>query len=290
MAFAPLLMEGLTPEMEKIAKKELGETPLVKKESLEKIKRLIEKEPDFYPCMDDKFLLMFLRNKKHNIQRAFKALRNYYIFKEKYSGVYTDFLPSGVKNVMDANCYSMMPLRDAGGRLVIIIRPGQCLDKGVTIENIFSAILIVGTLAYRMEASSVCGCVTIIDLKGFSAQQFYSLVSPKFIIFIFNCIQDCLPYRMREIHIVNESAFFNVFYNIIKFAIPKKLRDRFHMHGKNIEALHKHFSPEILPEELGGKAGPVDSTVFYNNALRLESFAKEMIECGFRRTRSVNSG
>ncbi|KFM82388.1 Alpha-tocopherol transfer protein-like protein, partial [Stegodyphus mimosarum] len=127
MVFAPAIMDCLTPEMEKIAEMEIGETPKVKKESLEKLKKRIEQEPDFYPFMDDKFLLMFLRCKKHDVQRAFKALRSYYLFKEKYSRVYTDFLPSELKHVMAANCYSSTHFRDVDGRLLAIFRVGDVI-------------------------------------------------------------------------------------------------------------------------------------------------------------------
>ncbi|XP_035230597.1 clavesin-1-like [Stegodyphus dumicola] len=229
MVLAPAIMDGLTPEMEKIAEMELGETPQIKKESLEKLKKLIEQEPDFYPFMDDKFLLMFLRCKKHDVHKAFKALRRYYLFKEKYSRVYTDFLPSELKHVMDVNCYANMHFRDGDGRLVAIFRVGHCRRNGVSAEDIFAAVMTAGLLSCRLKASSVCGCVLIYDLKDLSLEDIYRLASPKFITFVLYGVQDCLPFRLRSIHIVNETALFGTFYNMIKFAVPKKLKERIMM-------------------------------------------------------------
>ncbi|XP_035208126.1 alpha-tocopherol transfer protein-like [Stegodyphus dumicola] len=288
MAYPPLKMEGLTPEMENVAERELGETPQVRKDSLEKIKELIENEPDFYPCLDDKFLLMFLRCKKHDVQRAFKSLKRYYCFKEKYSGVFTDLLPTELRNIMKTNCYVDMPRRDHHGRNVVIWRLSQCLRTKIPIEKLFAACLTVGILANRIEATSVCGIVLIFDFKDFSLQEIFKFASPKFVMFFFNCIQECLPFRIREVHIVNEPELFNVFYNIIKFAMPKKLMERVFMHGKNLKDLQKYLPPEILPEELEGTAGPLDSTEFYNNALSQECFFKEMVKCGFRRKSAEN--
>ncbi|KFM57733.1 Alpha-tocopherol transfer protein-like protein, partial [Stegodyphus mimosarum] len=139
----------------------------------------------------------------------------------------------------------------------------------------------LGIFVNRIEASSVCAI--IFDFTGFSLEQIFKFASPKFVTFMFNSIQDCLPYRIRSMHVVNEPTLFSIFYNIVKFAIPSKLKDRIFMHGKNLEELQKHFPPEILPEELGGTTGPMDSSEFYNYALNHESLIEEMIKCRLQR-------
>ncbi|XP_035220235.1 alpha-tocopherol transfer protein-like isoform X2 [Stegodyphus dumicola] len=226
MDFAPLLMEGLTPEMEIIAETELGETPLVKKESLKKIKELIELEQDFQPFIDDKFLLMFLRCKKHDVQKAYESLKNFYRFKEKNSRVLTDFLPSEHKTIMDSNSFTALLSRDSNGCAVVIVRLGKFNWNEATIEDLFATSFTIGSLLARLEASSVCGCMILIDLKDFTMKMVFKLLSVKLWIFLIGCLQNCFPLRIKAIHIVNEPAAYHAVVSLFKLAMPKKLRER----------------------------------------------------------------
>ncbi|XP_035229480.1 clavesin-2-like [Stegodyphus dumicola] len=202
MDYTPLLMEGLTPEMEKIAERELCETSLVKKESLAKIKELVERKLNW---------------------------------------------------------------------------------KEATIEDLMATSLTIICILYRLEACSVCGCVIVIDHTDVTLQILFKNISPKFLIFIFSCLQNCIPLRIKGVHLVNEPCFYQIFFEIIKVGIPKKLRERMFLHGRKIESLHKFIPPEILPNELGGKTGPFDSTEMFNYVLGHEPLVEEMNKCGFKK-------
>ncbi|KFM80786.1 Alpha-tocopherol transfer protein-like protein, partial [Stegodyphus mimosarum] len=231
MALVPYSVEGLTPEMEMIAQRDLGETPPVRKDSLEKLKQLIANEPDFHPYMDDKFLLMFLRHKKHDVKKTFKTLRNYYHFKEKYSRIFTDFLPSEGKEVMDMNCYSLLPYRDSQGRTIVVCLPGRFEWQEASVNDLMAMALIVGFLGHKIDAVSVCGWVMIFDVKNFSLADLLRFVTIRFLLFAFNSLQDCLPFRIKEIHLVNEPGLYRTTYNAVKHALPKKIRERVFLHG-----------------------------------------------------------
>ncbi|KFM78870.1 Alpha-tocopherol transfer protein-like protein, partial [Stegodyphus mimosarum] len=124
MAFQPLpfLLKGLTPELETKAFSELGETPNVRNNALEELKELIKQKSNFEPFMEDIFLMSFLRWSKFNVQKAFKALYDFYMLKEKHSGVYLDVKPSDLVNVLELNHLTIMPLRDPDGCNLGILR------------------------------------------------------------------------------------------------------------------------------------------------------------------------
>ncbi|KFM80787.1 Alpha-tocopherol transfer protein-like protein, partial [Stegodyphus mimosarum] len=239
--------------------------------------------------MDDQFLLLFLRNKKHNVERAFKTLRNYYFFKKKYSRVFTDFLPSEHEKVISMNCYSPMPFTDSHGRTIVVCQPGRYKWEESSVDAFMAFAVDLGILLNKTEAFSICGAVLIFDLKDFSMETLLKFVSLKFLIFAFRCLQDCLPYSMKGIHVVNEPSFFQTCYGAIKLALPEKIRKRVFFHGSNLQGLHKYVTPEVLPEELGGNLGPVDNTEFLKFALNQESLFKDMIKCGFKKTTSPKS-
>ncbi|XP_035216671.1 alpha-tocopherol transfer protein-like isoform X2 [Stegodyphus dumicola] len=226
MVLVPFSAEGLSPEMEAIAEKDLGETPSVRKDSLERLKKLIAAEPDFYPFMDDQFLLSFLRHQKHKVPKAFNTLRNYYHFKEKYSRIFTDFLPSEHKEVMNMNCYSVLPYRDSQGRTITVCTPARLNGKKTSIDDFIAVALTVGLLGCKLDAVSICGWVIIFDAKDFSVADLFKFACVKLLLFVLNSVQDCLPYRLKAIHVVNEPEIFHAIYNTVKHALPKKIRER----------------------------------------------------------------
>ncbi|GFU39595.1 CRAL_TRIO_N domain-containing protein, partial [Nephila pilipes] len=123
MKYLSTWQEGLTPEIQRRAEEELGETPEIKIQSLKKLRRLINEEAEFRPLMDDAFLIRFLRTKKYDVERAFTSLRNYYVFKARYSKLLTDFKPSELQHVIEMNCVVHLPYRHPSGTAVTYMRP-----------------------------------------------------------------------------------------------------------------------------------------------------------------------
>ncbi|KAL1476063.1 hypothetical protein MTO96_036793 [Rhipicephalus appendiculatus] len=71
--------EGALPfRLQRIAEDDLGETPARRKESLEKLAKLISEEEDLNARTDAEFLLRFLRVRKYNVEAAMQTIRNYY--------------------------------------------------------------------------------------------------------------------------------------------------------------------------------------------------------------------
>lgn len=71
-------------------------------------------------------------------------------------------------------------------------------------------------------------------------------------------IQDGYPCRFKGFHVVNNSSLWDYLWAVAKPFLKPKIKDRVYLHGSNVESLHKHICPSILPEEYGGKAGPFD--------------------------------
>ena len=62
---------------------------------------------------------------------------------------------------------------------------------------------------------------------------------------------------MKEVHIVNVSPLVDTIYNFVKPFLKEKIRNRIFFHSDGYEGLHKYIPKEILPEEYGGYAGPI---------------------------------
>ncbi|GBN56680.1 hypothetical protein AVEN_156571-1 [Araneus ventricosus] len=64
-------------------------------------------------------------------------------------------------------------------------------------------------------------------------------------------IQDCIPGRYKEIHMVNESILLKTLWAIVRNFISEKIRSRIFFHSKP-EDLLNYFPRSVLPAQYGG--------------------------------------
>lgn len=84
-------LRSLTPELEKVARDELGETPEVLEKSLNEIKAFLDEHPYIKARRDDQFLAIFLRSCRYDLEKVKQRIEAYYMATEK--------LPEYFKNV-----------------------------------------------------------------------------------------------------------------------------------------------------------------------------------------------
>lgn len=99
--------------------------------------------------------------------------------------------------------------------------------------------------------SQVCGAVVIFDMDGLSLQQTWQF-TPPFAKRIVDWLQDSVPLRIKNIHIVNQPYVFNMVFALFKPFLKEKLKSRIIFHGTDRKSLHKYMSPKCLPECYGG--------------------------------------
>ncbi|XP_070394238.1 clavesin-2-like isoform X1 [Dermacentor albipictus] len=120
-------------------------------------------------------------------------------------------------------------------------------------------------------AAQVLGVVLLLDYAEFTADKILSL-SFGLIRRALEYIQDCMPMRMKAVHIVRQSYAFDIIFALIKPFIKAKLAERIRFHGDNFEKLHEEISPKTLPEEYGGQGPPIDHDAFWK---RLDAESKD---------------
>ncbi|KAG8172090.1 hypothetical protein JTE90_009117, partial [Oedothorax gibbosus] len=125
-------------------------------------------------------------------------------------------------------------------------------------EKLIAAVITSAEVGIETEGSQVCGSQIVVDMQGmsFSKMKYYS--SPVLLSRIFRGLQDCWPYRITAIHGCYEPSYYTFVYNIVKPMLSKKLKERVHFHGENMESLHKFIPPAALPKSLGGTLGDKD--------------------------------
>ncbi|ENN77439.1 alpha-tocopherol transfer protein-like isoform X2 [Dendroctonus ponderosae] len=246
-------LEDLNEEVREIAKKELRENPDVTQQAIKELRDLLKEEDDLYiPLENDLWLVRFLRPTKFYPESARDLVKRYYAFKQKHSNMYEDLLPSREKNIFQQNILTVQPNRDQLGRRILIIELGKKwkTDK-VTLDEVFKGCVLFLEAAMLEPATQICGAVVIFDMDGLSLGQ-VSKFSPQFAKRIVDWLQDSVPLRIKNIHVVNQPMIFSVVFALFKPFLQEKLRSRIIFHGKNRKSLHQYIDSTCLPECYGG--------------------------------------
>lgn len=245
--------EPLTPELQEKAKRELRESPEVVETAIAELRTALKGQKNIYFDDDDEILLRYLRPCKFYPDSTMDLMKRIADFKEKNKALLQNLMPAQLEPILlNESLVSVLETRDQDGRRIMLHRTGKAWDpKRVTADQIFQLFYIIHQAALLEPATQVNGVVVIMDFDGLGMSQVMAL-SPSFSARLLSFIQDAMPLRLKEVHIVNQPFIFNMIWKIFKPLIREKLGSRLHMHGKNLKELHKFIEPKYLPAEYGG--------------------------------------
>ncbi|XP_023725801.1 alpha-tocopherol transfer protein-like isoform X1 [Cryptotermes secundus] len=246
-------LDELTPEVKEIARKELRETPEVRKEAIVELRDLLREETDLKCPLDkEAWLVRFLRPCKFYPESAFELIKRYYQFKQKHSNLYDGLVPTKNKNIFDHNILTVLPNRDQFGRRVLILELGKKWKHNkVSLDEVYKGCVLFLECAMLEPETQVAGAVVIFDMDGLSLQQVWQF-TPPFAKRIVDLLQDAIALRIKNIHIVNQPYLFNMVFALFKPFLREKLRGRIIFHGTDRDSLHSYLSPKSLPAQYGG--------------------------------------
>ncbi|XP_077992885.1 alpha-tocopherol transfer protein-like [Glandiceps talaboti] len=252
----------------KKAKEELNEDPLTREEKLNDLIEMFKTRPDIRFRQDDAFLLRFLRNKKFEVDRAFKSLVHHYQVRRDYGEIFTNYRPSFIKHYFDLNQAMVCPGKDSDGRTILAIRPNMATNDCSLLDCIRAILMLLETLL-QDEDIHVNGIVYVIDCEAID-WRFLKQGSPWVMKKIVDSYVNSVPIRIKGAHSVRPSGFFKAFYTIVRPFLPDKIKRRVFIHGDEYETLHKHVPSSILPSGLGGQIPEYDNTEWVNKTLAAE--------------------
>ncbi|CAH1396932.1 unnamed protein product [Nezara viridula] len=260
MASPKCRLEREPPSAEalEIAKNELRETPEVVQEALKKLRELIENDPTINFRTDDEILIIFLRPCKFYPESALALMKRVADFKDKYTLI-AGVRPDDEKSlILEHKTVNIMANRDHKGRRVLIANIGGSWDtKNISGDQIFRLFYLIHVGAMLEPETQIRGVVVILDFDGLGMRQVAQL-TPSFSMRLLNFIQEAMPLRLKEVHIVKQPFIFNVVWKVFQPFIREKLKSRLFFHGSKMESLHKHLDPSCLPANYGGKLPPFD--------------------------------
>ncbi|CAN8026930.1 unnamed protein product [Ixodes persulcatus] len=281
-------MERFPPDLMLIAKRELGETPQVKRDAVAQLRKLLAEELALKYPLDEEFLVKFLRCRKYRVKETLEVIRKYFRVRRKYTDIFDNLLPSRIlfDEIFRQNkLISILKQPDAQGRLIVICKPGNA--KLSSSQHCFTVDLALCRIcelscmdvSQKVDNSCMFAVHTIMIMEGLL------LLSPS----------DCV--RVKKI-IVCRSKLLEMYINfnfsntgILQFLPWVVLIDltfwdviffQIHIIGRDYEKLHKLIPRERLPKEYGGTLDEYDYDDLERNLLSQENFFVELGSYGYQ--------
>lgn len=148
-------------------------------------------------------------------------------FKRDYADTVKNLMPVDEEEAfINGNVVNILTNLDQEGRRVMIVHCGKIWDtKKVTSEQMFRLFYLVHVAALVEENTQIRGVVVIMDFDGLGMSQVRAL-TPSWSKRLLTFIQDAMPIRLKEVHIVNQPFIFNMVWTLFKPFVKDKLSRR----------------------------------------------------------------
>lgn len=171
-------------------------------------------------------MIRFLRPCKYYPESSLELVKHYYNFKVKHASVYDNLKPSKEKNVFEHNILTVLPNRDQYGRRVLIIELGKKWKHNkCSLDEVYKGCVLYLEAAMLEPTTQIAGAIVIFDMDGLTLQQTWQF-TPPFAKRIVDLLQDAVPARVKNVHIVNQPYIFNMVFALFKPFLREKLKSR----------------------------------------------------------------
>ncbi|CAL1283581.1 unnamed protein product [Larinioides sclopetarius] len=252
----------------------------IKRQSLNELKSLLTESSGLRPCLDDNFLLRFLRGARYRPNIALKRLKTYYFSRNLHQDIFQNYLPSNTLPAQALNHIKALPYRAKNLSAVVVIKLGQTDFQNVPFIELLRLELMVFETLMQNPVTQLCGLTIIIDCDGFSQSDLSEIA---------NCLPACYDVfhndctlGIKYLHVIKAPALLYLLYQNILSSFPQEQQNEvvFYPMGSDLEELHNQVSPDYLPVEYGGKL-PSSSLVDLNSIVNeKESYFLEQLQYG----------
>jgi len=177
----------------------------------------------------------------------------------------------------------IMPKRMANGALLVCGRLGNWTPELIPIKDAVRLSVLAANYVAADQPTQIAGFVAVIDVKGLKTSHI-ALVSPLLAQTIVKFAEKAFPGRpelLHALHVVNNSNVFEAAVNFFMKFTSKDYKEKIQVHGDNLSSLHKCVPPELLPNEFGGTAGPMDTQPISKKIMAASDKLVKFMECDY---------
>lgn len=220
------------------------------KQTVEKLKELVDLAGGNSKVADDRELLRFLRAKSLDIEATAKAFADHQKWKAEFvpKGYFTE---AEVQAELDSNKAYFIK-EDKKGRPALLTFGRNHVYNKNDFEEFKRAIVYFFETLIREAPPDAEQFICILDLKGLGIKNLDS----KSFIAAAEILQTHYPQRVEKVFMINVPIIFNGLWKVVKPFLEEDIRNRvmFVDKKKTAEILTSEIDAEYLPRECGGTA------------------------------------
>lgn len=245
--------------------------------------RLILKEDGLRVVPDDDALLMFLRTKKYDVNKAAKTIRNYFRVRKDMPEYFEDLTPSSIPYQAVFHDHKLIMHareRDSEGRAVGFLKFGAWNTDICSMSSLMRCLLLAAECGLLEVDAQLHGVVAVVDLQGFSVSHLKEL-TPWFLRRVILIAQNSLPAKIKGIYVVNTPALAEYAVSLVQFFLPAKLKSRLHFFGAGLSELRGVIPSELIPKDFSGTQEDFDFHAQEDFFLGKAGHFDSMQQCGY---------
>lgn len=148
-------------------------------------------------------------------------------FKKEHASALKNLMPDDEKLAFVENdVVNVLTNLDQDGRRILVVNCGETWDpKKVTSEQLFRIFYLIHIAALVEQNTQVRGVVVIMDFNGLGMKQVCAL-TPAWSKRLLTFIQDAMPIRLKQVHMVNQPYLFKMVWMLFKPFVQEKLTSR----------------------------------------------------------------
>ncbi|XP_030573591.1 alpha-tocopherol transfer protein-like [Drosophila novamexicana] len=249
-------LRPLAPELSALALSECNEQQAERGALIATLQTWIGKSPYLKARTDERLILAFLRRCRFSLEETKRRIDNYYSLRNAFPEVLCSRqVDEALLRQFDRGIH-VIPARPANpqGPRVIISQFCKIDPKQSNPREAFKLLfMLLELLALECDNASVAGLFFVVDARDVNMEQMMQY-DPFLLKKTFMLVDQCLPLRFAEIHLVNMIPSGQTIFNFVTSFLPAKLPWKFVVHKKS-EDLYKHLPPEAMTIEYGGSNG-----------------------------------
>ncbi|RLU19744.1 hypothetical protein DMN91_008301 [Ooceraea biroi] len=252
-------MEVLPPRYVSI-EEECKRNPELKLSDMEMLKDWMDKQPHL-PKINMLYLVMFLHSNYYRIEPTKQTIDNFFTARTHTPEIFSNRDPVARKELRKAfTTAAIVPLKyeTKEGYIVTL---AKFLDPDPTQFDSLecSKYMLMTCEVQNIVRGTSKGLVVVLDAADLSFGHVARMDLMKLKKMMYY-IQEAAPVRIKALHIINTMPVVDRLFNLMKPFIKTELLDLLHFHS-SLNTLMECLPIEALPNEYGGKAGPIQEIV-----------------------------
>ncbi|KAK4880715.1 hypothetical protein RN001_008861 [Aquatica leii] len=254
-----MMVRVMTKELEEKARKELNEDHR-RDDYVQELKVWMKTNYE-REIIGDMWLLNYLRGCKFDRERTKDKLQKFYAAKSTMTLLFDNRDPFST-NIQDVIRSGILLPLYSEDKEIILVRWANCDTSKVTLLNVVKVgLMLLEMFMHECRTCMIVGHYVIIDCSGLPF-SFITQVSPSLIKNIVYVLFRTYPTRIKGIFVINCFALTQIFYNIFKPFLQKKIISRIHFYSSNnFNEISKHVPLSVFPREYGGDSGSISNIV-----------------------------